>query len=482
MNCIDEELNQIDESIPEDIIIISNGLIGIYCYELSQYNVLISRLTKLRETIVNFNEKELLINDFKKIYHFKENKYKKILKNFEKGLSTLICPNIAYPGLEVDNNAVMDFLNKFWKYDCSLSITENLHKYMVEKIKQKLHGVAEEIYLLNNNPYAYINSQDSYISSNFRLKYNNDMIIYKDVNIQSTELHSYSLFSNSNSKESTKRTILNILAFFHGEPYFTFTENYNFNKKLDDLYEQFDLLDMLRLRQSDFFDCNMEEPIYLESPILKSTKNYNLVIFEESNYEEILDLYHSSLKQFEPLPRCVFLFRVFEYGSSQHYKKIEKPVQYKPEDALNYYISKIMIHHFNPLYYFDSGTYTNYENKEIIKKRNPQFVNLMTKLKKETKLILNEWSVHPYLSKKNGPGDIIYNTGRNLVAHGGNGDRNMKYDYSRNYKHINDVNIILELIARYLIEILNPQFSNIVERRKSFYIKYNNYEKFFEQN
>lgn len=25
---------------------------------------------------------------------------------------------------------------------------------------------------------------------------------------------------------------------------------------------------------------------------------------------EILDLYHASLKQFEPLPRCVFLYRV----------------------------------------------------------------------------------------------------------------------------------------------------------------------------
>jgi len=66
-------------------------------------------------------------------------------------------------------------------------------------------------------------------------------------------------------------------------------------------------------------------------------------------------------------------------------------------------------------------------------------------------------------------GEIIYKTGRNTVAHGGNGNQNINYDYDNKYKHINDVNVFLELIARYLIEIQNPKLKDIVHRQKSIY-------------
>ncbi len=47
----------------------------------------------------------------------------------------------------------------------------------------------------------------------------------------------------------------------------------------------------------------------------------------------------------------------------------------------------------------------------------------------------------------------------------------MQYDYYKNYFHINNVNIILELIDRYVVELLNPQLRNVVERKKEYYLE-----------
>lgn len=45
--------------------------------------------------------------------------------------------------------------------------------------------------------------------------------------------------------------------------------------------------------------------------------------------------------------------------------------------------------------------------------------------------------------------------------------------------HINNVNILLELIARYVIELLNPELKNVVERRTLFYK--DKYKRLFEK-
>lgn len=175
--------------------------------------------------------------------------------------------------------------------------------------------------------------------------------------------------------------------------------------------------------------------------------------------------------QFESLPRCVFLYRVFEYGAEYHYLPMFKPSDYNPEDALNYYANEVLKYNFIPLYYVDFGTYISNDGKSITKKRKAKYVNFISKLKTEIKVIKKEWSVHSYLKDKR--------TGRNATARGASGRRTARYDYSKNYKHINDVNIFLELIARYIVEALNPQLINIVERRTKYYIEYNNYQKIF---
>ena len=126
----------------------------------------------------------------------------------------------------------------------------------------------------------------------------------------------------------------------------------------------------------------------------------------------------------------------------------------------------------NPLYYIDFGS----------KKAKPKLYNFFTVLKLEAKKILDEWSTAPFLSNKR-IGEIIYLTGRNFTVHGASGvrgERNMQYDYDKNYLHINNVNILLEIIARYVIELLNPELKNVVERRTFFYKE--RYKQLLEKN
>lgn len=474
---VDKELKVIESSIDETVINIdhSNGLyfpIRLSYFELNHYKEFIKKLNKERLACKSYTEKQAYVDKYKKIYLSERRKYNRLLRNLNNGTAEI---NYSAMTKEMEES-VFDFFN----FNPSISLKENVKDYMKKKLKQRINESNQELYKLKHYPADYINTFSTYIGPLSISKYGNNMIFYKDVFIAATDSHSYSVFYNENSLEDTKRALLNILAYFNGQPYFYFTENYDFNRKICDLYEQFDLLDMLRLRKNNFFNSKQKEPFHLELPILKRKNRYTVVGFEDSKHEMIFELYHASLKQFESLPRCVFLYRVFEYGAAHHYKQVFKPSNYKPEDALHYYVNEIMNHKYNPLFYVDFGTYLIEEEKRVITARKAKYINFTTKLKEEVKKIKKEWSNHSYLSKKT-IGSIIYVTGRNAAAHGGSGRGNARYDYDMNYKHLNDVNIFLELIARYLIEKLNPNLANMVERRTSYYKKYNDYNVFNEQ-
>lgn len=476
---LDSKLKALEDSIDEHIIdvYVSDYLdmpVRLGFYELEGYWKLVLELNRQRKACQTYEEKKLFVGKYRKVYLSERKKYQRILRNLNAGTAKILYPRT----LEGNEEYLYRALEQSWKFDRNKSLDENLINYMKVKLRKKIHETNQELYKLKYYPADYINTFSKYIGPNSVSKYQKDIIMYKDAIIAGTESHSYSVFYNENTTEDTKNALLNILAFFNGSPYFYFTENYNFNRKLCELYEQFDLLDMLRLRKKNFFDSKQEEPFHLELPILKQKNGYNMVCFQDSNHEMVFELYHASLKQFESLPRCVFLFRVFEYGATNHYKPLIKPTNYSPEDALNYYVNKIMTYRFIPLYYVDFGTYEN--GTEIVRKRKAKYVNFTTKLKEEAKKIKREWSNHPYLKNKS-IGSIIYGTGRNAVAHGGSGRANARYDYSMNYKHINDVNIFLELIARYIIEKLNPHLTNMVERRIKYYIQHDNYGGIFER-
>lgn len=469
---VNSSLKDIEASIDEYNIDLydSNYLnisIKLAYFELDEYNQLILELNQARYACETYEEKELFVKKYKKVYLSLRKMHNRILRNLSNGTV-----NILYPDTLADNEEYLyGALNRFRKFDPNKSLEENLTIYMKEKLKQNIRESNQELFTLKHYPAKYINTFSTYIGSKV-LKYRDDIIIYKDVFITATESHSFSVFYNEITTDNNKNSLLNILAYLNGHPSFYFTENYDFNRKLTELYDQFDLLDTLRLRKKDFFDSKYKEPIYLEFPILKQKNGYNMVCFEDSQHEFIFELYHASLKQFESLPRCVFLYRVFEYGVTNHYQPLIRPINNRPEDALDYYVNEIMTHRYIPLYYVDYGTYVN-EKKEIFRKRTAKYVNFTTKLKEEAKKIKKEWSNHSYLKNKS-IGSIIYVTGRNASAHGGSGRGNARYDYSSNYKHINDVNIFLELIARYIIEKLNPQLEHMVEKRTKYYAEYNN--------
>lgn len=237
--------------------------------------------------------------------------------------------------------------------------------------------------------------------------------------------------------------MLDTLAYIYGQPNFIFTENNILNNQLESLYQIFSITEMIKIRSSSYFTKN---PISIGGLLYHKKMSFvggsKTLVFGKLNHPEMLNLYHSSLKQFEPLPRCVLLYRVIEYSFSI-YKAAVRPAEFEPTRVLDIFWQE------SQNYSYCKFTYTKYCSG---KERHFDFVK---KLKREADLIISAWATNKYLKNKS-VGEVVYLTGRNFSAHGGNMARNARYDYSQNYKHINDVNIVLELIARFLIEKYNP--------------------------
>ncbi|MBE6746805.1 MAG: hypothetical protein E7558_05075 [Ruminococcaceae bacterium] len=153
------------------------------------------------------------------------------------------------------------------------------------------------------------------------------------------------------------------------------------------------------------------------------------------------------------------------------YQKMFRPSNYDVRDAINYYVSQIFFYDYTPLYYINYGKIEfDHNNSAINIKKKSICGNFLSLLKKEARKIFSEWQIHPYLKNKN-IGEIIYETGRNAAAHASGGLVDARYDYSSNYQHINNVNIILELIARYIIDELHPDYKKLVCKQHALYIK-----------
>lgn len=453
-NMIDvkQRLAEIDGSVLENKIYLKYGLLSLSMYEIEEYVDLVCELNCLREQEKELDKRKAFIPLYKKVFWAQKRKLEKMLKNLQNRELDIVPMATESEMKEAPLETLI--------YDDKLSAEDNFFKYAENRIRRAILLTNEEIYILNNYPSVYYNQKQSCIGGDFGYRYRNEMIIYKKVNAARTDSHYFSTYSNKNNSLSDQRALLNILAYINGRPNFEFLNNRKVNQKLDGLYQNFDLLDCIRLRCKNYLKSDEQKNIYLELPIIKNKVPYNLIIFKEMPHEGILDLYHASLKQFEPLPRCVFLYRVFEYAASNHYKPIFHPTDYQPEDALNYYITEAMQYNPAPLYFVDLGK----KSQEL------KIFNFFTVLKKEAKKIFAEWASTPYLQSKS-KGKIVYLTGRNFTAHGSNGARNMQYDYDKNYLHINNINIVLELVARYVIELLNPSLKGIVERKTEYYME-----------
>lgn len=458
---IDKELRKIDIEYSETEIFLDYGIISLASYKPVSYKKLIVKINNERDKFKRTHQRELFILDYKKVFLAQRKKLKKILANISDRTIKI------YP--EPTRDEMIRFLKQSWRYNDAINLKENIYQYAETRLRKAIHDTNEELYILNKFPSVYYNQKSSYIGGEFNYRYENEVLIYDKVNAMTDGMHHFLIYCNDHSTLSDKRSLLNILAYFNGCPNFEFLSNRKVNQKLDELYRNFDLMDCIRLRHPNYLRSDIDKPIYLELPIIKNTKNYSIISFKKLPHEGILDLYHASLKQFEPLPRCVFLYRVFEYAAANHYKSVFSTAEYKPEDAINYYLDLAIKYNPNPLYFIDFGN----------DKKKAKLYNYFTVLKREAKKIFGEWTNNPYLATKS-KGQIIYLTGRNFTAHGASGrsgERNMQYDYDKNYLHINNVNIVLELIARYVVELLNPKLRNVVERNTKYYKK--KYEEIF---
>jgi|TARA_B110000261_G_scaffold163793_1_gene210838 hypothetical protein len=357
-------------------------------------------------------------------------------------------------------------LTSLFKLKPELDFNDKIKTQTLRKLELQFQQSNQAIFELENYQFSTYQFED-FLGSNFYLRFPKESIIYKEINITSSKYGS-SIISKDKSQKKDKNDLLNILSFLQASPNFLLTNNKYFNDKLSTIYNEFDILDLLTLTSKRFFNNPKNEFKSVSTPILKLYKNTNFTILPEINEGELFNLYHSSLKQIEPLPRCVFLFRIVEYGKNYHYQKIFKSDEIDLKDVIEYYYEKLINHKFIPIYFLDYGSNRDPKTGSMTKKRKTQYRNLITELKKKSKELIKTWQTHNYLKSKS-LGEIIYNTGRNTVAHGGNGKQNINYDYDNKYKHINDVNVFLELIARYLIEIHNPKLKNIVHRQKGIY-------------
>ena len=250
----------------------------------------------------------------------------------------------------------------------------------------------------------------------------NDVIIYdkEKTLLQIDETKHFILMADRSGD-----TLLDIMAYLSALPNFIELNNADFNNRLHTMYQYFDICNCLLIRENVYEKKEINYTYSLLLPILKNTKRFNLVEIEALENEEILNLYHTSLKQFEPLPRCIMLYRVVECAFDD-YKKIFKCEDFKPENAIEYFWNEANNVQLNPLYC------VRYEGNSH------NIFDLIKKLKKESKKIIVEWQKNKYLRNKS-IGEVIYQTGRNFSAHGANKEQNARYDYGKNYKHINNV-------------------------------------------
>lgn len=434
-------------------------------FEYSQYTSLIVELNKLRKRCSTYDEKLVFVPMYKAIYFSARKMYKKTLKSINLGNFM-----IKHTKINENDKATKKAIEHFLPNENGFDFNKSCLKVLTNTILRQLADINDQLYILRNHPNDYINTFSTYIGPYSIMRYRNVQVYYRDVSFIPTDSDSFSVFYNEKTSQATKNAILDVFAYLNGAPYFYFTDNPEFNRKICNLYERFNLLDMISLRKKDYFSALSDEPILLQLPILHSSNGRYIVEIPDLKHETVFELYHASLKQFEPMPRCVFLYRVFEYGAKNHYQKLTHPEKYDPKDAIEYYISKIFAYRYVPLYYIYYGKIkVDKDNSTVEVVKKSTCVNYTTRLKKEAHSIFFEWSNHNFLQNKR-LGEIIYSTGRNASAHASGGRADAKYDYGLKYQHINNVNIILELIARYIVEKLNPGIKKLVDRNQKKYI------------
>ena len=371
-----------------------------------------------------------------------------------------------------------EFVYDLTKADATKGIEEIIEERIRKSLESQKLDIMEQLYLMRHHEFIF-SHQNEYgiISGNYDQQFLNSIVLYKNMFIEYQSIQRiYILKYNKEETHGLYNDFMNILSFLLGRPLFLYNSNYEYDKKIEELYDQCELFDMVKLRRNKLFQKEREDVYFSTRTIFRSTCPYRVTQIPDMQHPAILELYNAALKQVEPLPKCVFLYRVIEYAIEEDYKRTVRPSNFEVNAALEYYLEKARKYNFIPLYYIDLGRYYSREKDKFIETDKTKMKNLWTTLKRMVPGILNEWSQHTYLRNKQ-IGDIIYSSGRCATAHGHTGMQgcyNARYDYQYNYFHINDVNILLELMSRYVVELLNPELKKLTVKERKPYLETNN--------
>ncbi len=118
----------------------------------------------------SFESKSLFPSKYRKLYLSARKKYRSLLQNLKNNTATIKCNE----ALIYENKYVQKLMSRFWIYDDSISVEENIKKLIIIKIEQRIREINNELYKLKKHPYDYINTQDNFVGPNRPLRFDSD--------------------------------------------------------------------------------------------------------------------------------------------------------------------------------------------------------------------------------------------------------------------------------------------------------------------
>lgn len=251
-------------------------------------------------------------------------------------------------------------------------------------------------------------------------------IIYNNVMISSSD--EFRLISYNNEDQEDAEILTDLLAYLFHHPTFIATNDEKLNSKLYRIYSNY---------------LNLDE-IGIENNLISN--NY-CVKFGKIENPVLLALYNTALKQPEPLAKCLFLFRIIEnyHQKSNNNVPLKTFIEELYQSAIEFRYIPLDIAY----------------SHERIKR-----TNMITEWKRRSKLTHKRWNEMGFQI-----GEQIYEKARCGIAHGRKKDEIILHDYHHDYKFVQEANVFLELLTRYIIEKENPQFQGHIRfrnRRKTF--------------
>lgn len=201
---IKNKLRKIDNTISDKELFLKYGLLSLTFFEIREYMDLINEINKERDTKRETSDRKNFIPLYKKVFLSQRKKLNSILENIKNRTIDI------YP-LPTETEMKNRHL-KTLQYDDTLSVYDNLFKYAEQMIKRAILATNQELYVLRNYPSVYYNHKNAYIGGDFKYRYKNEMIIYKNVYATEDEMHHFTTYTNDNNSLSDQRALLNILA------------------------------------------------------------------------------------------------------------------------------------------------------------------------------------------------------------------------------------------------------------------------------